>query len=64
MGLNYLVRIAFWAFLEEEWVDQLPYLDSEQENKRRLVFIYIAIILNVDNSYWSHLIYGVGRRDG
>jgi hypothetical protein len=64
VGLNYLARITFWCSLEEEWTQQLPYIDDQALNTFRQVLIYIATTLNLDTPYWLYQIYHNGRRDG
>lgn len=49
--------------LEDEWQDELPYLDTNFGNKARIFFIYFLALCNLDINYWLKLIYHNNKRD-
>lgn len=44
-------------FLNDEWFDELPYLDSRLENGWRSFKITFFILTNLDICYWIYYIY-------
>ncbi|CAD8095223.1 unnamed protein product [Paramecium primaurelia] len=50
-------------FLNDEWLDELPYLDSSFENGWRQFKITFFIITNLDICYWIYYIYVQNKKD-
>ncbi|CAD8189878.1 unnamed protein product [Paramecium octaurelia] len=51
-------------FLNDEWLDELPYLDSTFENGWRLFKITFFVLTNLDICYWIYYIYAQNKKDG
>lgn len=50
--------------LSDEWIDELPYLDSRLENGMRITYLTIMILTNLDLFAWVYYIYAAKKRDG
>lgn len=51
-------------FLEDEWLDEIPYMDGEFAKKSRSFALYMGLLLNLDLPYWLYVIYSKEKRDG
>ena len=51
-------------FLDEEWTEELPYIDSEFFSSARTFFIFLSFLLNFEKPYWLYLMFEAGKRDG
>ncbi|KAM3134492.1 hypothetical protein pb186bvf_013458 [Paramecium bursaria] len=61
---SFLLKLLVISFLEEEWFDELEYIDQPSRNKLRNFAIYLSCLFNFDIIYWTYYIYHKPTRDG